>query len=166
MSVPSPENRRLCLPKGNRAALRERLQQEMAQLRENIRARELTLAAVRVATMTRGRAALERTRRAAAPVRDNPRDGLVYKTHSNDPRAVDHSEPEQRPEWWGPMCDATGEALAETCIDMRAEFDATVMPLREEIAKLKGQISVLMTLFAADNNRPADPAQRLRLLKP
>jgi hypothetical protein len=89
MSLPPPEHSNLRLLKDNPAALRERLQQDMAQRRENIRVREAALAADRAAIMTRGRAAVARVRAAA------PRQGateMVFKTN-HDARIASVGDP-------------------------------------------------------------------------
>jgi hypothetical protein len=148
---------------------REALQRDMRDRRQAIvrRQAELDEWHRRQAELDEWREArtLERAREADEPP-------IIYKTIVNPPieRSPEPGEPDL-PEW----LEATSIALTETRSDMRAEFAAALekaqAPLREHIARLEGQLSMLMTLLGdkpAKRKTRAIPAaaRPLQLVKP
>ena len=138
---------------------REALQRDMRDRRQAIVRRQAELDEWREART------LERAREADEPP-------IIYKTIVNPPieRSPEPGEPDL-PEW----LEATSIALTETRSDMRAEFAAALekaqAPLREHIARLEGQLSMLMTLLGdkpAKRKTRAIPAaaRPLQLVKP
>lgn len=143
----------------------EELRRQKSALIESIAAREVLLENDHAWQMDDTRQTLTRVQ-AIEPVivrREAPSTALVYKQRDNA-RIVDRSAPEEEPLW----VDAVSIALTETRIDLHADMrsmvDAATTPLRERLAAAEARVEVLLAMLGAD--KPADPAQRLRLLKP
>jgi len=137
---------------------RRELKREIEEHRANIERRQAELDCSHEAIMDDTRRTLERAR----PV--------IYSQPVFTP-AVKQSEQSSPDDFW---IDVMAEALSETRIDLRSEFSAMVekaqAPLREHIARLEGQLAMLLTLLgdkpARGRTRAIPAAKQLRLVKP
>src|SRR5262245_33092925 len=91
--------------------------------------------------------------RAAETTVREPEPEFITKTNDN---ALVVPEPEPQPElaFTEEQADAIGYALAAERKRERAELEKGLAPMREKIAKLEGQISVLLALLHQRNQDP------------
>jgi hypothetical protein len=98
---------------------------------------------------------------------------LVYKT-IEDARSVDLAASRQIGDDLSPPLDddlmeQLAEVLAQVRIDMRTEFedalDLAAAPLRERIAVLECQLSLLMVLLGGDSGRTLEASETVRKLR-
>ena len=91
---------------------------------------------------------------------------VVYKTHDN---AVVRQRTISNADDVPPFADDQIDVLAEVLVQLREELqtmvDAAVAPLREKIANLEGQISVLTALLGSDSGKSFEASETVRKLR-
>ena len=91
---------------------------------------------------------------------------IVHKTvFGNEPAFPATAENAVAPPFDDDQIDIIATVIAELRQDMQAMVDAALAPLRERIASIEGQLTVLMTLLGADASRSIEASEVIRKIK-